>query len=92
MNTLGPPPYEARIVPALHRIQHKYGYLKSEELKRFSAESGIPLYRLQAVASFFPHLATMPVRIMNSRVFRLDDRIRREALAAALNHSFTCCS
>lgn len=70
MNTLGPPPYEARIVPALHRIQHKHGYLKREELNRFSTESGIPLYRLQAVASFFPHFRLTAPPVVTLHVCR----------------------
>lgn len=49
------PYYEAVIVPALHRIQSKHGYLKPEEMRRFSQESGIPLHRLHEVASYFPH-------------------------------------
>src|SRR5579872_7030783 len=47
--------YRPAIVPALQRIQRKFGFLKREELERYSKESGVPLYRLQTVASFFPH-------------------------------------
>jgi formate dehydrogenase beta subunit len=47
--------YDAVLVPALQRIQHEWGYLKREELEKYSTQSGTPLYRLQAVASFFPH-------------------------------------
>jgi NADH:ubiquinone oxidoreductase subunit F (NADH-binding)/NADH:ubiquinone oxidoreductase subunit E len=47
--------YEPVILPRLQRIQRAFGYLKREELERFAKEEGIPLYRLQAVASFFPH-------------------------------------
>ena len=50
-----PDVYAASLVPALQRIQHEFGYLKREALERFSEESGVPQYRLQAVASFFPH-------------------------------------
>src|SRR5262245_36693997 len=49
------PVYQTTIVPALHRIQHKHGYLEPDEMKAFSQESGIPLHRLHEVASFFPH-------------------------------------
>lgn len=49
------------LVPALQRIQHQFGYLEREALEKFSADSGVPLYRLHAVASFFPHfLLTRP--------------------------------
>lgn len=47
--------YTPLLVPALHRIQQQFGYLKREALEEFSNQSGVPLYRLQAVASFFPH-------------------------------------
>jgi NADH:ubiquinone oxidoreductase subunit F (NADH-binding)/NADH:ubiquinone oxidoreductase subunit E len=50
-----PPDYKARIVPALHRIQHEFGYLKREGLEEAADDLGVPLHRLQAVASFFPH-------------------------------------
>jgi NADH:ubiquinone oxidoreductase subunit F (NADH-binding)/NADH:ubiquinone oxidoreductase subunit E len=49
-----------QILPELRRIQGRYGYLNRDELKRFSRESGIPLYQLQEVASFFPHLRLSP--------------------------------
>jgi formate dehydrogenase beta subunit len=57
--------YSPVLVPALHRIQQQFGYLKPEALAEFSKESGVPLYRLQAVASFFPHfLLTRPKKIV----------------------------
>ncbi len=52
--------YNAVLVPALQAIQHKYGYLQREALVQFSRESGIPLHRLQGVASFFPHFELTP--------------------------------
>src|SRR5579862_9766724 len=54
------PLYAAVLIPALQRIQHEIGYLKREALEEFSKESGVPLYRLQAVASFFPHFQFSP--------------------------------
>src|SRR5437868_3696245 len=47
--------YSPVLLPALHRIQDQFGYLKPEALAQFSRESGVPQYRLQEVASFFPH-------------------------------------
>jgi NADH:ubiquinone oxidoreductase subunit F (NADH-binding) len=47
--------YSPVLLPALHRIQDQFGYLKPEALQEFSEKTGIPQYRLQAVASFFPH-------------------------------------
>jgi NADH:ubiquinone oxidoreductase subunit F (NADH-binding)/NADH:ubiquinone oxidoreductase subunit E len=52
--------YRARIVPALHRIQHEFGYLKREGMVAASKELGVPLHRLHAVASFFPHFRLSP--------------------------------
>ncbi|MCX8512751.1 MAG: NAD(P)H-dependent oxidoreductase subunit E [Chthoniobacteraceae bacterium] len=49
------PPYAPVVVPALHRIQHQFGYLQSAAMEQFSQQSGIPMARLQAVGSFFPH-------------------------------------
>ena len=54
------PDYRARLVPALQRIQHEFGYLKREGLEHAARELDIPLYRLQAVASFFPHFRLAP--------------------------------
>ena len=62
--------YEPRILPALRRIQEQFGYLKPDELRRFSKSSGIPLYRLQEVASFFPHFRLTPASRVTVRVCR----------------------
>ncbi len=43
------------IVQHLHEIQHRCGYLPENELRALSARTGTRLYRLQEVASFFPH-------------------------------------
>src|SRR2546428_2074713 len=57
--------YSPVLVPALHRIQQQFGYLKREALEEFSKETGVPQYRLQAVASFFPHfLLTRPKKVV----------------------------
>jgi formate dehydrogenase beta subunit len=59
-----------RILPELRRIQGKHGYLDRNELKRFSSDSGIPLYRLHAVASFFPHFRLTPAPAVTVKVCR----------------------
>ena len=57
--------YSPVLLPALHRIQQQFGYLKQEALEEFSRQTGVPRYRLQAVASFFPHfLLTRPKRVV----------------------------
>ena len=57
--------YSPVLLPALHRIQDQFGYLKPEALAQFSKETGVPQYRLQEVASFFPHFRlTQPKRVV----------------------------
>jgi NADH:ubiquinone oxidoreductase subunit F (NADH-binding) len=62
--------YQTRILPALYRIQEQFGYLDRDELQRFSRDSGIPLYRLQAVASYFPHFRLTPPPAVRVQVCR----------------------
>jgi formate dehydrogenase beta subunit len=62
--------YHLRILPALRRIQDEFGYLDRDELRQFSKDSGIPLYRLQAVASYFPHFRLAPPPAVTVRVCR----------------------
>ena len=62
--------YSPVLVPALHRIQDQFGYLKPEALEKFSRESGVPQYRLQSVASFFPHFLLTPPKNVVLRVCR----------------------
>ena len=52
--------HDVLIVPALKEIQKQYGYLDQDALKRFSKENDVPLQRLHAVASFFPHFRLTP--------------------------------
>ena len=60
----------AQLIPALQRIQQQFGYLKREALQQFSDESGVPLYRLHSVASFFPHFQLTPPKPVCLRVCR----------------------
>jgi NADH:ubiquinone oxidoreductase subunit F (NADH-binding)/NADH:ubiquinone oxidoreductase subunit E len=65
MATKGLTSYAPVLVPALYRIQQQFGYLKPEALEEFSKETGVPQYRLHAVASFFPHfLLTRPKKVV----------------------------
>jgi formate dehydrogenase beta subunit len=43
------------IVQRLHEIQDRVGYLPDDELARVAREAGVPLFRVQEVAGFFPH-------------------------------------
>jgi NADH:ubiquinone oxidoreductase subunit F (NADH-binding)/NADH:ubiquinone oxidoreductase subunit E len=62
--------YSASLVPALQEIQHEFGYLERGALEKYSAKSGVPLYRLQEVASFFPHFYLSPPKKVTLRVCR----------------------
>src|SRR4051812_17293059 len=62
--------YRPVLVPALHRIQQQFGYLKREALEEFSVQTGVPLYRLQAVASFFPHFQLTPPKKVTLTICR----------------------
>src|SRR6516165_6234701 len=70
MTPSAPPIYQTRILPELRRIQDQFGHLKRDELRRFSKDSGIPQYRLQAVASYFPHFRLAPPPAVTVRVCR----------------------
>ncbi|MFQ5960395.1 MAG: NADH-ubiquinone oxidoreductase-F iron-sulfur binding region domain-containing protein [Candidatus Methylomirabilales bacterium] len=48
------------IVEALSAMQRKHGYLPADELRALSQRIDVPLYRLHAVASFFPHFRLVP--------------------------------
>src|SRR5215471_4021378 len=65
-----PSAYHIRILPALRRIQDEFGYLNGNELRKFHKDSGIPLHRLQAVASYFPHFRLAPPPAVTVRVCR----------------------
>ncbi len=58
------------LIPALQRIQHQFGYLNREALQQFSDDSGVPLYRLHTVASFFPHFQLTPPKPVRLRICR----------------------
>ncbi len=60
----------AQLIPALQRIQDQFGFLKPEALRQFSEESGVPLYRLHSVASYFPHFQLEPPKPVTLRVCR----------------------
>src|SRR5260221_1514519 len=48
------------IVQELHKLQTKHGYLPRQELVALGERLAVPLYRIQEVASFFPHYRTSP--------------------------------
>ncbi|MEP6685839.1 MAG: NAD(P)H-dependent oxidoreductase subunit E [Verrucomicrobiota bacterium] len=60
----------APLVTALQKIQRQFGYLKREALEQFSEQSGVPLYRLHSVASFFPHFQLTPPKPVTLKICR----------------------
>jgi len=63
--TSAPQYHEVSLVPALLKIQQRYGYLEREALEQLSEEAEVPLQRIQAVASFFPHFRlTEPTKVV----------------------------
>ncbi len=48
------------LISELKAIQDRLGYLPEAELQAFSQRTATPLYKLQAVASFYPHFRLHP--------------------------------
>ncbi|MDD3954244.1 MAG: NAD(P)H-dependent oxidoreductase subunit E, partial [Lentisphaeria bacterium] len=48
------------LLPALIAIQHRHGFLPLPELQKLSAEKGIPMARISAVATFFAWFRMQP--------------------------------
>src|SRR5262245_389194 len=44
-----------KLVPQLLDIQERHDWLPPEELEFLALRAGVPLYRIQAVTTFFPH-------------------------------------
>ncbi len=50
------------LIPALHAIQDRVGWLPREELVALSRELRRPLYEIEGLISFYPHFRTDPPR------------------------------
>jgi NADH:ubiquinone oxidoreductase subunit F (NADH-binding)/NADH:ubiquinone oxidoreductase subunit E len=48
------------LINELKAIQERCGYLPEDELRAFSQRAVVPLYQIQAVASFYPHFRLRP--------------------------------
>ena len=48
------------IVQELHHLQHQKGYLTKPDLRALADRLHVPLHRIEAVVSFFPHFRTTP--------------------------------
>jgi NADH:ubiquinone oxidoreductase subunit F (NADH-binding)/NADH:ubiquinone oxidoreductase subunit E len=48
------------LIDDLREIQERHGYLPDAEIRDYADRTNTPLYRIQAVASFYPHFKTSP--------------------------------
>jgi formate dehydrogenase beta subunit len=48
------------LIPALHAIQERLGWLPREELEALARDIRRPLYEIQGLISFYPHFRTTP--------------------------------
>ena len=48
------------LIPALHAIQERLGWLPREELEALARDVHRPLYEIQGLISFYPHFRTDP--------------------------------
>jgi NADH:ubiquinone oxidoreductase subunit F (NADH-binding)/NADH:ubiquinone oxidoreductase subunit E len=56
------------LIPALHAIQERVGWLPREELVALSREVHRPLYEIEGLISFYPHFRTTPPERVTLRV------------------------
>jgi formate dehydrogenase beta subunit len=64
-------PRPDKMITAMRHIQEKFGYLPEAQMRDLSKDQGIPMYKIQAVASFFPHFRLTPphrvtIKVCNS--------------------------
>jgi NADH:ubiquinone oxidoreductase subunit F (NADH-binding)/NADH:ubiquinone oxidoreductase subunit E len=48
------------IYDELRNLQNKHGYLPGEEMRRLAQRIDVPLYRIQNIASYYPHFHLKP--------------------------------
>ena len=90
------------LIPALHAIQERVGWLPREELVALSREVHRPLYEIEGLISFYPHFRTTPPERIELRVCHdlscwlrgADDRIAeaRQRYGRDPDIEFTECS
>ena len=56
------------IFDELRAIQHRHGYLPSQQLHELSKRVDIPLYRIHGVADFYPHFHLTPPAKVDVRI------------------------
>ncbi|NNL84393.1 MAG: nitroreductase family protein [Myxococcales bacterium] len=77
------------VVQSLLALQHRDGWLSPDELRKLSRERGLPLHRLESVASFYTHFRRRPppkhcVAVCRDLSCALAGPNAREALGEAL--------
>jgi NADH:ubiquinone oxidoreductase subunit F (NADH-binding)/NADH:ubiquinone oxidoreductase subunit E len=78
------------LIQVLQRLQHEHGWLSDEVLETYARETTTPLFRLQEVASFYPHFHRAPPPRRTVAVCRdaachlVQGAAYRDAIAAAL--------
>jgi NADH:ubiquinone oxidoreductase subunit F (NADH-binding)/NADH:ubiquinone oxidoreductase subunit E len=58
------------LIPALSDIQERHGYLPAAELEFLALRTGLPLYRVQEIVTFFPHFRKEPAPPVTVHVCR----------------------
>ena len=57
-------------IEALHALQEERGHLSDDRLRALSAQTGIPLYELEGLRSFYPHFRSKPPKRLRVRACR----------------------
>lgn len=58
------------LISELHRLQEQHGYLRASDLRDLAGRLRVPLYKLQGLASFYPHFRSAPPPAMEISVCR----------------------
>jgi NADH:ubiquinone oxidoreductase subunit F (NADH-binding)/NADH:ubiquinone oxidoreductase subunit E len=48
------------LIKELYKLQSEHGYLRSDDLRELAGRLRVPLYRLEGLASFYPHFRNTP--------------------------------
>ena len=48
------------LITELYRLQEEHGYLRPDDLRTLARDLQVPLYRLQGLATFYPHFRNTP--------------------------------
>ena len=48
------------LIKELYRLQNEHGYLRPDDLRALAVRLGVPQYKLEGLASFYPHFRNSP--------------------------------